>query len=114
MEADFMERRISSRAQVDLPVAAFVDGFKHDCRAVDISPTGMVVERTRSLAARTLSTLTALELQLGEARPIRVRARTVWSKDRLQAVRFVVMNDVDRLTIAEHLDRMARLREPLH
>jgi hypothetical protein len=109
-----MERRIGSRAQVDLPVSAFVDGFEHHCRAVDISPTGMVVERTRSLAARTLSTLTALELDLGEARPIRVRARTVWSRDRLQAVRFVVMNDVDRLDIAEHLDRMARLREPLH
>ena len=53
-------------------------------------------------------------LYFGQHGPIRVRARTVWSQDRLQAVRFVVMHDVDRLTIAEHLDRMMRLREPLH
>ncbi len=109
-----MERRIGSRAQVDLPCAAFVDGFKHDCRAVDISPTGLVVERTRSLATRDLSTITAMELKLGGERPIRVRARPVWSRDRLQAMRFVVVSDVDRLTIAEHLDKMSRLREPLH
>lgn len=108
-----MERRVGSRAQVDLPVSAFVDGFRHHCRAVDLSVTGMVFERTKSLAARFVPQLSAFELALG-MRPIRVRARTVWSQDRLQAVRFVVMNDVDRLTIAEHLDRMTRLREPLH
>jgi hypothetical protein len=109
-----MERRIGSRAQVDLPVRAFVDGFSHACRAVDLSPSGMVLERSKSLAVRTPFELTALELRLAGARPIRVRARTVWSQERLQAVRFVVMHDVDRLTIAEHLDRMVRLREPLH
>jgi hypothetical protein len=109
-----MERRIGSRAQVDLPVLAYVDGHRHDCRAVDISPSGMLVSRTRSLSVRTVSEMTALELHIAEARPIRVRARTVWSDGRFQAVRFVVMNDMDRLSIAEHLDRLARLRQPLH
>jgi PilZ domain len=109
-----MERRIGSRAQVDLPVSAFVDGFQHPCRAVDLSVSGMVLERTKSLATRVPLQMSAFEVRLAGARPIRVRARTVWSQDRLQAVRFVVMNDVDRLTIAEHLDRLVRLREPLH
>lgn len=109
-----MERRIGSRAQVDVPVSAFVDGFQHPCRAVDLSVSGMLVERSRILAARLPSQMNAFELKLAGAGPIRVRARTVWSEQRLQAVRFVVMNDVDRLTIAEHLDRMVRLREPLH
>ncbi len=109
-----MERRIGSRAQVDVPVLAFVDGFRHRCRAVDLSSNGLVLERTRSLAARTLAQMNVLELQLRDVRPIRLRARTVWASDRLQAVRFVVMHDVDRLSIAEHLDRMVRLHEPLH
>ena len=104
-----MERRIGSRARVDFPAATFVDGHRHECRAVDISSTGMVVHRSKSLAQRTLHELNAMELVMGSQR-IRVRARTVWSRDRLHAVRVVAMNDVDRLDIAEHLDRMARLQ----
>ena len=108
-----MERRIGSRAQVDFPVSAFVDGFRHSCRAIDISPTGMLVQRTRSLAERGVSQLAALELCLGP-RAMRMRARTVWSRGRLHAVRFVVMEDVDRLSIAEHLDEVARRHGMLH
>ncbi|MFT3773660.1 MAG: PilZ domain-containing protein [Minicystis sp.] len=109
-----MERRISSRAQVDVPICALVDGFRHACRAVDLSPTGMVVERPRALLSRDLPQVSPFELYLGEGRPIRARARPVWSRDRLVAVRFVWMNDADRLTIAELLDRKVRLHEPLH
>lgn len=108
-----MERRIGARAQVDFPVIAFVDGFGHPCRAIDLSTTGMVVERTKRLSERALPSLRAIELRLGDRR-IRARARSVWSDGRLEAVRFLVMSDVDRLAIAEHLDRKARLREPLH
>jgi hypothetical protein len=108
-----MERRISSRAQVDVPICALVDGYRHACRAIDLSPTGMLVDRTRELSERALHLVSPFEIFLGQ-RPIRARARPVWSQDRLVAVRFVWMNDVDRLTIAEMLDRKARLREPLH
>lgn len=108
-----MERRIGSRGQVDFPVRTLVDGFWHDCRAIDISPTGMVFSRTPSLARRRPQMLNAVTVGIGEA-PIPACARTVWSKGRLVAVRFVVMHDVDRLDIAEHLDKKRRLREPLH
>lgn len=109
-----MERRISSRAQVDVPICALVDGFRHACRAVDLSPTGMVFERTRVLAGRELAQLNPFEIFLAGSRPIRAQARSVWSRDRLLAVRFVRMSDADRLTIAELLDRKTRLREVLH
>ena len=49
-----MERRVSSRAQVDVPICALVDGFRHACRAVDLSPTGMAVELPRALRERDL------------------------------------------------------------
>jgi hypothetical protein len=109
-----MERRVSCRAQVDIPVHAFVDSFRHHCRAIDLSTTGMVFERPRALEGRDLPGLQPFEIHLGSGRPLRARARAVWSDGRLSAVRFVVMNDADRLTIAEHFDRMVRLREPLH
>jgi hypothetical protein len=94
---------------------ALVDGFLHGCRAIDLSSTGMVVERTASLAQRSAPSVTTLELHLRDGRrPIRVRARTVWTKGRFCAVRFVRMHDVDRLTIAEQLDRAVRRRQTLH
>src|SRR5262245_48167481 len=110
-----MERRISSRALVDLPVSALVDGHLHDCRAVDLSASGMVVERTASLARRIAPQLNAMTLDLRDGNaPIRVRARTVWTQGRLCAVRFVRLHDVDRLTIAEQLDRAVKHHQTLH
>lgn len=109
-----MERRISLRAQVDVPICALVDGYRHRCRAVDLSPAGMVFERSRSFSERPLAQVAPFEIYLPGARPIRARGRTVWGRDRLLAVKFVVMNDADRLTLAELLDRKVRLREPLH
>ena len=108
------ERRFSRRARVDMPVKAFVDGFEHPCRAVDVSTTGMVVELTRSLASRTAPQLAFLELDLGGGKTVPIRARTVWCKDRMQAVRFVLVNDADKLDIAELLDRAGEKSGMLH
>ncbi len=109
-----MERRISMRAQVDVPICALVDGFRHECRAFDLSPTGMVFERTRALAGRHLSQVAPFEIHLPGARPIRARGRPVWGRSRLLAVKFVMIHDADRLTLAELLDHKVRLHEPLH
>jgi len=108
-----MERRFSSRARVDIPIRAFIDGTSFACRAVDLSATGMVFERSRYLVNRELCAVSRFEIYLGN-RPIRTRGRAVWSRDRLQAVRFVLMHDADRLTIAELLDRMVQHHQPLH
>jgi hypothetical protein len=109
-----MERRMSSRAQVDVPICALVDGFRHTCRAFDLSPTGMVFERSRAFAGRHVAQVSAFEIYLPGERRIRARARPVWGKERVMAVKFVVINDADRLTIAELLDRKVLLREALH
>lgn len=109
-----IERRVGSRARVDLPVSTYIDGFWHACRAVDLSPSGMIVERTKSLAERLVSQTNAVELRMVGARPIRMRVRTVWTDGRYCAVRFVLMSDADRLTIAEHLDSLERGGQSLH
>lgn len=109
-----MERRSAARVQVDFPAWCLVDGFRHACRAVDLSTSGMVVQRNRVLSEREPGQLGAFELVLDARRPIRVRARTVRSDGRLLAVRFVVVHDVDRLTIAEHADRLVKRTGLLH
>jgi hypothetical protein len=81
---------------------------------VDLSTTGMVVQRTRALAQREPGQIGTYELLLGSQRPIRVRARTVRSEGQLLALRFVVVHDVDRLTIAEHADRLSAMRAVFH
>ena len=99
---------------VDVPTWCLLDGFRHACRTVDLSATGMLVERPRNLAERDPPHLGAYELHLDAARPIRVRGRTVRSEGRILAVRFVVVHDVDRLTIAEHADTLSRAHGVLH
>ncbi len=91
---------------VDLPSFCFVDGHKHACRTVDLSTTGMVVQRERGLALREPLQMGAYEVHLGKSRPLRLRGRTVRCEGPLLAVRFVVVSDVDRLTIAEHVDAL--------
>ncbi len=100
-----LERRITQRARVNIPVRSTVDGFDHECRALEISARGMLLERTLSLAEREPPMLTPIAFNLGGSE-IRCFARTVWGRDRLHAVRFVALNDVDRLTIAEALDAL--------
>lgn len=109
-----MDRRMSARAQVDVPAFAIGRGLRHACRAVDLSTTGMVVEQPRELASREAPELGAFELHLAGGQRVRARTRRVWSEGRVLAVRFVVIGDVDRLAIAEHVDDLARRGARLH
>jgi hypothetical protein len=115
-----MERRLGMRGQVDLPVIQHVDGFPHECRVVDISSRGMVVQRTKSLASRRSRLLYLLELPLDEpgksktGRRVHALARAVWTRGRYQALRYVAVNEIDQLEIAEMLDRLGRRGTVLH
>jgi PilZ domain len=109
-----MERRSGPRTLCDYSLTAIIDGFRYTCRAVDLSVGGLVLERSRSLLDRDLLQVTAFELDVGRGRPIRMRGRPVWNRERFTGIRFVLINDADRLTIAEHLDRKRVLGDPLH
>jgi hypothetical protein len=110
-----MERRFGLRGQVDLPALQHMDGFSHECRVVDISARGLVVQRTRTLAEKPARLTYRIELPLdGGERCIQAVARPVWTQGLLQAMRYVAVDEVDRLEIAELLDRLGRQGAVLH
>jgi hypothetical protein len=66
---------------------------------------GIVLDRRRSIAITDMPLLLGLEMRLPErVIPLRAMARPVWTFGTQQAFHFVRISDVDRLTIAEHLD----------
>ena len=105
-----MERRVGFRARTDFHVIAREGWLRSHCRGVEVSPTGILLDRGRRLADRDESLLVGLELLLPERhRMLQAMARPIWSFGTQQALRFVKMSDVDRLTLAEHLD-LQRMR----
>lgn len=95
------DRRMGIRMQTSFSVTAFVGGHPVPCSGVDLSTTGALVRRP---TPRHAPLVQHVELDIGD-RKIRGAARTVWADGDLQAIRFVGLTDVDRLEIAEHLDR---------
>ncbi len=95
------DRRRGQRIRTNFRVTTYINGRPHECSGVDLSTTGALVRRTNP---RETPLVQHVELGIG-ARRIRGAARTVWADGDLQALRFVGLTDVDRLEIAEHLDR---------
>jgi hypothetical protein len=105
-----VERRFSARAQGDFPVR-IGDGLMaySDARGVDVSATGVLIARVRPLASNEDRLYFAIEMTLPDTgESITVLARPVWTSGPYQALKFIRMNDVDRLSIAEHVDRAGR------
>lgn len=100
-----MERRVGLRGRTDFGVIAHDGILVSRCRGIEVSPTGIIVDRGRALEARHQLMVQKLELRLPErSNPITAWARPVWTRGSQQAFRFVRMCDADRLTLAEHLD----------
>lgn len=98
-----MQHRVGLRARTDFRVVAGSGGFVAHCRGVEISSSGIVVDRGRAVLSEPL--LLWLEMRLPErVRPLRALARPIWAYGSQQALKFVRISDVDRLTLAEHLD----------
>ena len=105
-----MYRRVGLRARTDFRVIARDGGLKSHCRGIEVSPTGMIVDRGRSLDPTRQPMLVGLELRLPErVRALQAVARPIWACGTRQAFKFVKMSDADRLTLAEHMD-VLRLR----
>lgn len=105
-----MERRIGLRARTDFRVVAKSGILAAHCRAIEISPNGIVIDRGHEIDDRDRPLVLTLTMNLPERlRPLLAIARPIWSFGTQQAFKFVEISDVDRLTLAEHLD-LLRLR----
>jgi hypothetical protein len=100
-----MDRRRGARLGTDVSLTAYRDGVAFHCRALDLSSGGALVYDP---SCRPPPLVQRLELALDRATTIVTLARTIWQRGRWRAVSFVGLDDVDRLDIAEHLDRRTR------
>jgi hypothetical protein len=101
------ERGIGLRVITSFPLLLCEGPHAAHCRATELSASGIVVERGRELSEREQRASLRLELFVpGAPRPIRVLAKVArqLSKTRY-ALRFVLISDVDRLTLMEHVDQ---------
>jgi hypothetical protein len=101
-----MQRWVGLRARTDFRVVAKSGGFVSQCRGIEISPSGIIVDRGREQLHMPL--LLRLEMLLPErVRPLYALARPIWINGSQQALKFIRISDVDRLTLAEHVDLLS-------
>ncbi|HLV20463.1 MAG TPA: PilZ domain-containing protein [Polyangiaceae bacterium] len=104
-----MERRINIRANLEFPVVCISDQSQDRGRAINVSSTGILVERPAP------SNLDPAPVTLALALPHRkgwltLRAKCVWSDGRRHAYRFIDTHPIDHLELAEMIDWVARIR----
>ena len=98
------------RAPTSFPVLTGDGRGQRECRAVELSPSGLVIERGVEADGRPLPFLMRIEMRLPDRlRPLIAWARPIWSRGTRQALKIVGASDADRLSLAEHLD-LQRLR----
>lgn len=108
-----MRGRVGLRARTDFRVISKTGGLRSQCRGIEISSSGIVIDRGRE--GREGPIIQSLELYLPERRrPLRALARSVWTQGSQQALKFVSISDADRLSLAEHLDLQSRRGFPLN
>jgi hypothetical protein len=97
------------RAETDFPVVIH-DGYSAShCRAVEVSSTGIVLDRRRPSRPSDGWGVVRVELFLpGVPRPVRALARPIRWVETRQALKLLAISDADRLTVTEHLDRQWR------
>ncbi len=102
-----IRRGIGLRAKTSFPVLLCEGPHAAHCRALELSASGIVVERGRALSEREHRASIKLELFLPDrAGPVRVLAKVVRPVTATAyALKFVLIADVDRLTLMEFLDR---------
>lgn len=100
-----MRRRTGLRGRTDFNVLARDGQLSSRCRCIEISTSGIVIDRGRPVRSSDARIVLNLELHLPErSRAVRTIARPVWSMGSQQAFKFLKMSDSDRLSVAEHLD----------
>lgn len=106
-----MQRRLGQRVRTDVSVLAKEAVFTAECRAIEVSTTGVILDRGRPMKASELPVFMTLQIDLpGRTETVKAVGRAVWCFDTQQAVHLVDMHDVDRLSLAEHMDKVQRER----
>jgi hypothetical protein len=101
-------RRLGSRAPTRFSVFVKQGRERYRARSAELSTTGVVLD-LRHTEGLDVERLQQLELAVpGSVRPIHVVARPVRKIGKLLAYEFLTIREVDRLTLAEHLDRVRR------
>ena len=102
-------RRLGARAATKFSVFLIAGDRRFRARTVELSTTGVVLD-FRYSERPLIEGLQTLELVVpGLGRPIRTVARPVRQVGKYDAFEFLSIRPVDRLTLAEHLDRERRL-----
>ena len=103
-------RRLGLRTPMAFGVFVTSKGRRVRARAAELSTTGVVLDFRHSEECSTDGLLT-LELCVpGQARPIRTAARFARRVGKLMAFEFMAIGRDERLSLAEHIDRVASAR----
>lgn len=103
-------RRLGLRTPMAFGVFVTSKGRRVRARAAELSTTGIVLDFRHSEECST-DGLVTLELCVpGEARPIRTAARLARRVGKLLAFEFMVIGRDERLSLAEHIDRVQAAR----
>ena len=103
-------RRLGLRAPMAFGVAVTSGGQRVRARAAELSTTGVVLDFRHSEECAKEGLVT-LELYVpGRQRPIRTAARFVRNVGKLFAFEFMIIGRDERLSIAEHIDRVRAAR----
>jgi|GEM_PF-4733514 phage-related minor tail protein len=102
------DRRQARRCRVEFEVVEERGPAIVRAQARDVSPTGIQIEADPSRGYLT-DAIVPLSLRLpGRQRPLQTDATVVWVRGRRAGFEFAAMPDVDRLEIAEMVDRLGR------
>ncbi|HEX6766018.1 MAG TPA: PilZ domain-containing protein [Polyangiaceae bacterium] len=102
-------RRMGARASTKFSVFLVAGERRFRARTVELSTTGVVLD-FRYTERPPVDGLQTLELVVpGLGKPIRTLARAVRQVGKYDAFEFMSIRPVDRLSLAEHIDRERRL-----
>jgi hypothetical protein len=109
-ERKFDARRLGLRTPMAFGVYVTAHGKRVRARAAELSTTGVVLDFRHTEECGT-DGLVTLELFVpGRTRPIRTAARFARRVGKLFAFEFIVIGRDERLTLAEHIDRVLAAR----
>ena len=115
------DRRQSPRKRVDLLFNKYIDGYPHLCRTIDVSEGGLLLERVNEPSV--VRDFYPVEIGLmeppsedePESKPDRVWlwAKQVWSDGKIQALKFIGVDDRDKKKLNQLLARAGLLEDAM-